>query len=397
MTINVVDAICGAGKSTSLINMINEDASNQRFLYVTPYLSEVERIKNACANKHFKEPIIGHGLNKLENIKELFKNGGNIVSTHALFKKFTTEIIEIIKEKEYILIMDEAIDVIVQMDITHDDLKTLANRYIKVGQENVVEWTKPDYEGKFEDYKEVIENHRVVASLDNRNKIFALTSFIPIEIFKAFKNVWILTYMFDCQIQKYYFDVYKFKYLYWYIQNFHLTLNKQIYNEQNIKKLIKVCNIPKINDIGNDKFALSVSWFTKKSSEEDIKKLKNNIYNFVRHIANQPAKKVIWTTFKKYQNRLKGKGFATSFVPLNMKATNIYADRTIIIYAANRYLNPHFQIFFKQNGIEVDNDRFALSELIQFIFRSAIRNNQEILIYLPSKRMREILQNWLDN
>ncbi len=173
MTINVVDAICGAGKSTSLINMINEDASNQRFLYVTPYLSEVERIKNACINKHFKEPIIGHGLNKLENIKELFKNGENIVSTHALFKKFTKEIIQIIKEKEYILIMDEAIDVIVQMDITHDDLKTLANRYIKVGQENVVEWTKPDYEGKFEDYKEVIENHRVIASLDNKNKIFA--------------------------------------------------------------------------------------------------------------------------------------------------------------------------------------------------------------------------------
>ena len=113
-----------------------------------------------------------------------------------------------------------------------------------------------------------------------------------------------------------------------------------------------MCNIPKINDIGNDKFALSVSWFTKKSSEEDIKKLKNNIYNFVRHIANQPAKKVIWTTFKKYQNRLKGKGFTTSFAPLNMKATNIYADRTIIIYAANRYLNPYLQIFFKQNGIE---------------------------------------------
>lgn len=397
MTINVVDAICGAGKSTSLINMINEDASNQRFLYVTPYLSEVERIKNACVNKHFKEPIIGHGLNKLENIQELFKNGENIVSTHALFKKFTTEIIEIIKEKEYILIMDEVTDVMVQMDITADDLKTLANKYIKVGQKNVVEWIKPDYEGKFEDYKETIENHRVVASLDNKGKIFSLTSFVPIEIFKAFKNIWILTYMFECQMQKYYFDVYKFKYLYWYIQNFHLTLNKQIYNEQNIKKLIKVCDVPKLNNIGNDPFALSVSWFAKKGNETNFKILKNNIYNFFRHITKQSSKKVMWTTFKRYQNKIKSKGFTKGFVSLNMKATNLYAERTAIAYIANRYLNPCFQIFFKQNGIEVDNDKFALSELIQFIFRSAIRNGQEIIIYLPSKRMREILQNWLDN
>ena len=58
--------------------------------------------------------------------------------------------------------------------------------------------------------------------------------------------------------------------------------------------------------------------------------------------------------------------------------------------------NIKFALFIK-NDIEINDDKFALSELVQFIFRSAIRNGKEILIYLPSKRMRNILQDWINN
>ena len=45
MKINVVDAGCGVGKTTALINLINNDTSNQKYIFITPILSEVERIK----------------------------------------------------------------------------------------------------------------------------------------------------------------------------------------------------------------------------------------------------------------------------------------------------------------------------------------------------------------
>lgn len=45
MKVNVVDAGCGIGKTTALINKMNEDTSGQKYLFVTPFLSEVERIK----------------------------------------------------------------------------------------------------------------------------------------------------------------------------------------------------------------------------------------------------------------------------------------------------------------------------------------------------------------
>ena len=40
-------------------------------------------------------------------------------------------------------------------------------------------------------------------------------------------------------------------------------------------------------------------------------------------------------------------------------------------------------------------DKFALSELVQFVFRSAIRNNKPIDVYIPSKRMRDLFEEWL--
>ena len=46
---------------------------------------------------------------------------------------------------------------------------------------------------------------------------------------------------------------------------------------------------------------------------------------------------------------------------------------------------------------EVNQDMYALSVLIQWIFRSAVRKGEEVWLYVPSKRMRHLLIEWLDN
>ena len=44
----------------------------------------------------------------------------------------------------------------------------------------------------------------------------------------------------------------------------------------------------------------------------------------------------------------------------------------------------------------MNEDLYSLSELIQWIYRSRIRNGEKINLYIPSKRMRELLIDWLN-
>ena len=48
------------------------------------------------------------------------------------------------------------------------------------------------------------------------------------------------------------------------------------------------------------------------------------------------------------------------------------------------------------NNISVNEDGYALSEMLQFIWRSAIRDGKEIWVYIPSIRMRTLLKEWID-
>ena len=53
--------------------------------------------------------------------------------------------------------------------------------------------------------------------------------------------------------------------------------------------------------------------------------------------------------------------------------------------------------FFIDKGVTIDEDTWALSELLQWIFRSAIREHKKINIYIPSERMRNLFLEWLNS
>ena len=124
--------------------------------------------------------------------------------------------------------------------------------------------------------------------------------------------------------------------------------------------------------------------------------LKNNLYNFFRHKTNTPISLNLWTTFKEFEDSLKGKGYTRAFAPINMRATNDYKNTCAVAYLANRYMKPTLKHFFERQGLLVDEDSYALGELIQFIYRSAIRDGKPITVYIPSKRMRTLLENWIN-
>ena len=140
--INVLDAICGKGKTEAMINYINN--TNKKILYITPFLSEVERIKLSCPDKKFKSPE--RRGSKMYDIKRLLQKGENIVSTHALFKMFDEETIDITMLNDYTLIMDEVAEVVEVVGISKYDLDTLLEKYVEIEDNGMIRWISTDYE-----------------------------------------------------------------------------------------------------------------------------------------------------------------------------------------------------------------------------------------------------------
>lgn len=393
MEIKVVDSIMGTGKTQSLINHINKTDDDTKFLYITPYLSEVERIIDSCSQKRFKQPPrLG---TKLNGIKELFEKGVNIVSTHSLFRLFDNEIIDLAFNNNYVLIMDEVADVIEPLEISKYDLDTLLEKYTEVQEGHLLKWTSDEYEGEFEKYKKLCDLECV--GIYNNTAILWL---FPISVFRAFKEIYILTYMFKSQTQKYYFDLYHINYQYLYVKgdspnNYTLTNEKIITDKTKYTMLIDILDNDKLNHIGEMDSALSKSWYLRNKDNVLLTILKNNVYNFFKNHTKTKTQLNLWTTFKDFQGLISGKGYSKGYLSSNMRATNNYRDRVSVSYLVNKYFNPHIKNFFVENGIDVDEDGFALSEMLQFLFRSAIREEKKIKLYCPSKRMRGLLEYWI--
>ena len=126
-----------------------------------------------------------------------------------------------------------------------------------------------------------------------------------------------------------------------------------------------------------------------------LKALQKNLINVFKNKWNVGTDQNLWTVFKDYRDLIKGKGYTKGFLSCNVRATNAYRDRDHLAYCVNIFYNPLLKNYFKDHGVNVQEDEYALSEMIQWIWRSAIRDGKEIWVYVPSRRMRDLLKQWL--
>ncbi len=401
MCIKIIDSIMGAGKTSWAIQEMQEN-EQYNYLYITPYLDEVKRVKENCTNRKFYEPGEGEMKTKQKDLHWLLENNKDIVSTHALFKRSNQITRDLIKAGNYILILDEVMDVVSYLKISKDDLRDLIERkHILVDKENnnLIRWNEEskDYEGRFSDIKTMSQNNSLF--LIGETAILVWT--FPIDIFYCFQDVYILTYLFDGQVQRYYYDLYNFKYEYFHIEKFdnkyHIEKGLILTDKSYHKERIHICQDNKLNNIGDSDYSLSFTWYENNKKTALLNKMKNNLYNYYRNKIDSDISKFLWTTYKEYAITIGAKRFKKSFISMNIRATNDYKEKIYLAYLVNRFLNPLIKHFFTQNNVKVNEDVYALSEMIQWIWRSAIREGGEIWIYIPSKRHRKLLTEWLEN
>lgn len=406
MIVKVCDAIMGTGKSQSAITYMNEH-KDDKFIYITPYLEEAARIKKGCPSLRFIEPQVlsQYNLRKTEHTAALIREGRNITTTHQAFKGYTPETLEDIKKQGYTLIIDENVDVLETFDFHIDDLQLAVDAGYIQEDNGIYTVSATEYKGTaLRDMFRLLKTRELVRIEDDDANSFFYWA-LPPELITSFKNVFILTYLFKGQSLHHFLEIYNIPYEYIGIEKtdevatgFRFS-SYPGYTPEYVSRLgdmLHVIETGKINDVGDDYYALSMNWF-KKSDDEETDQLRRNVANCFKNIwSDVPADERLWATYNKEKAHMQGKGYTKSFLTFNAKATNAYRNKTHLVYMVNVFMNVNDKKFYQKHGVEVDEDMFALSIMVQWIWRSAIRDGEEVYLYIPSSRMRNILINWIN-
>ena len=402
--IKICDSIMGSGKTMSTITYLNEHP-HDKFVYITPYLEEAERIKRGCPTLNFIEPsdrIPQYHFRKSEHTAALLSQGKNISTTHQAFKRYTPEMLDDIRRQGYTLIIDENVDILEAFSLCPTDLQiAIETGYVKE-HDNVYSATDKQYDGlALKELLDMLKSRELISIDDNKNGTLYYWT-LPPDLLTAFKDVFVLTYLFSGQSLHHFMKIYDLPYQYIGIEktkdggfrfgDYPGYTPEYVYN---LKDTLHILDVGKLNDIGNGRTALSMTWY--KNNPEKTKQLKNNIYNYVNNVWEDiPANQKLWGSYAGEFSKIKGKGYTKSFLTFNAKATNSYRDRKYLVYIVNLFMNVVEKKFYEAHGITVDEDMYALSIMVQWIWRSAIRDGGEVYLYIPSKRMRTILTKWIE-
>ena len=412
MEVEILDGIMGAGKTTGMIRWMVANHQTQKFIYVSPLLSEVEkggRIDLATENTplKFTFPTTEDNDTKSEHLLELLTQGLNIACTHSLYLNMTDKHFDEISNKGYTVIIDEEIGVIEgYQDFSESDLDFMLNMGCIGKQETdgMLLWIKDEPSidertNKYYRFKRHIQNGLVYST--KRSKQMMVTQ-LPIKLITSAKRVVIMTYMFEGNILSAFLKLKGIKY-----KPFtEVELNHP--SKEQLRSLINIVQPKDKKYEAIEKMTLSNTWWETKATQQDVGLISKYISLCARR-CGATAKDVLYTfpknrkygTISKKAHKVKPANLISEkdgnvvWLASSTRATNKYAHKWCLIHCYNRYPNQQVNSYFQDYGQTVDSDVFATSEMLQWIWRSRIRNNQEIHIAIASKRMKKLFLDWL--
>lgn len=409
--VEVLDSIMGSGKTQNIIRWM-ESNPEEKYVYVSPLLSEVEeggRLSRNLKNLSFEYPQ-NDLYSKGEDMLAKLKAGYNIACTHSLYLSLTEEHLNQIKEHGYTVIIDEEVNLISAVtEYTRGDYRWLFE-HNHIETDNVtgqVSWigdeTLPK-DNKYFKFKTYCDNNSMyVTKRDN----YMMVSQLPISLISCAKRVIILTYMFDgnildCFLKIKGIEVIKFD---------EFTMEDS--HKSNISNMVELIKPPKtLFDMNMTK-----SWYDNKITTDDISHiekfitntalrngatLEDVLYTHPKDRFESDSKRKLLIKPKGYYKKRDGKGgFNKCWLASSTKATNLYADKWCLIHCYNRYpqtpVEAYINDYGSDVGVRLNAEVFALSEMLQWVWRSRIRKGEPIVLAIGSARMCRIFSRWIES
>lgn len=407
----ILDSVPGTGKTQSIIQMIDDSPQLDKFLYVTPFKSETERVATSVKTKKVHIPEDGK-TTKTADIMRLVRQGKTIATTHSLFEIVSTmpDFIELIEKQGYHLLLDEVISSVQKFEGLHrSDVELLHNHtdLIEVDDIGKVTW-KGDKIGAATLYRNVYDKAK-------KGVLYIVGDYAFINLFndkllKAFQAATVATYLFQSSQMRMLLDLHEIKY-----ELKSVKLNEKTGQYVKIKHDIRLEPREKLRqlmnvhmDAGQRKYnerfkktdvRLSHTGLTKAIAENDtafFEEAGKIIRAFFTACERREPGKCYYSTLQAAVEHIKPKDYDKdeNRMSISERATNKYIDGKYLAYIYERNMNPINQRFFTGNGVSVDDEAYRVAEFLQWVFRSQVRKGEPVEVLLPSEKMRTALNKW---
>ena len=399
--ITIHDYPCGSGKTTGLYNSFNSERS---YIVVVPYLTEIERLLRACTHLNFVQPTIDleAGLEtKTESLIQQVREGKNIVCTHSIYPRLSQLADDGLLEN-YEIVIDEVPDCV--STVCEKSPYSVKEIYISAGFISV------DETGRVHPTEKWLNNHNAAADTLNpvlfqqaksgglyllNNSLFI--NCLPLNILSKCKKVTVLTYMSQGSYFTYYLKFSGVEY------EVNESRKQNIFFKEEAKRLItlKPMNALRGLNLSNTGQAKSLA---RPSDYNRVSSCLKNLRS--RDLKGVDQEKILITSkkdawFENTNNRSKAGKFAKNsklfnarWIANKTRGTNDFADCSHLIYLYDQHPNPYIARWLGADN-KCFSKHYALTELIQWVWRSRIRKKEDITLYLPSERMYEIFSSWL--
>lgn len=405
VVVEVFDRIMGSGKTTGITNWMNNNPQN-KYLYISPTLTEVEsRIPDQCAGLEFVFPNTQEHKTKGDCLYTMLQKGENIAFSHSLFMDMRKKHLDMIAKQEYVLVIDEEVSLISPYSgrYTRGDVISLEKaQHIKVHDDDVgrIEWLWQDMEEDtaYSMFQGLCQADMLYCSKRDRD---ILVIHLPMQLIQSAQRVILLTYLFNGSVMDSFLRL-KGVSIIPFTEIATLKTTKQIKEE--CRSLITLVETPSTKSAST--FPLSSSWYSRNSTQEDIDKISNAIRSIYRKYGNKdnflytvPKEIVFPDNIRKNTKMFKDDRWPVEdcWLHSSCRATNLYATKSVLVHAFNRYVNLPVQAYLQDYAHPASDDAFALSEMVQWIWRGCIRDSKPITLCIISNRMRALFKKWLDD
>ena len=402
--INILDYPCGSGKTTRMIEGFKED---RKYLVIVPFLTEIERVISQSKCIPFVQPdeTDNETNTKTRSLEAQLLHGLNVVTTHTMYEKLVPMVNEGLLD-DYDIIIDEVPNVV--KSVTSKSKTSIQEFYVDTGYMDVDVTTglvRPTQKW-WQNRDEVSDtlSPKILKSAetgclylqDGQMFIWAL----PHSILTAGGSLTIMTYKSEGSMLIAYLD--------------KLGLPYQVSNDNFLEEDFrrKAAELVTVEGIASlSKTPLTFTAQTKGSNLSSYcsklaLSLKNLKERRLKGIKQDnillTCKKDVWLkasndnekgdqhTQLAKTSRLKN----ANWIANTTRGTNNYIHCSHLIYLYDQNINPVIARWLGNSSQEF-KDAYALTELIQWVWRSRIRTGQPITVFIPSQRMRELFERWL--